>query len=74
MPETNRLQDARDDCRENAGQTVIDRIGLDAFRALGEAESEYLVALECRAQAPLFADQYGVDVVDVLRALYLESE
>lgn len=71
MTKTERIQEAAYFCRENARQTLVDRLGVDPVKALSFNDYENAVAEECISQASCFADQFGVGTQEVLFALHL---
>jgi ribulose-5-phosphate 4-epimerase/fuculose-1-phosphate aldolase len=73
MTREQKIQNAADDCRDNAVATVVERHGRATVEAWNFNTYENAMATEKLAQAAYFADQYGVTTDEVLRALYLRD-
>jgi hypothetical protein len=64
-----RIENAKDSCRTNAIDTVIDRFGKAAVEAM--SFNDYLSAVdsEALAQAGYFADEHGVTRAELVKAM-----
>lgn len=66
-----RIEKAGDDCRDNAHQTAVEKLGVNNYRALSFNEKLYADDTETLAQASYFADENDVTRAEVLAYLNL---